>query len=108
MSLFGNMVDRGRGELIKKEDELQNVWEFSDPIDSIRPQPITFVGKFNGFPDAPISGQLYYVEDDATIDGVKYNKGEMLLYDGTYWHVINQYSHQVLDIINQFQGDSRF
>ena len=98
--------------MTRKEDKVTGVFEFSDSIDSIRQQPITFVGKFNGFPDAPISGQLYYVEDDATIDGVKYNKGEMLLYDGTYWHVINTYSHQNVNVgigyYQPIQGDSRF
>lgn len=95
MSIWGEMRHRSAGKQTRKEDELQNVWEFSDPL----PQPITFVGNIDkqSIPSIPTSGQLYFTNDEVMIDGEVFPSGCMLLYDGTKWINVGDFVHQRVD-----------
>ena len=95
MSAWGEMRRRSAGKQTRKEDELQNVWEFSDPL----PQPITFVGNIDKqpIPSIPTSGQLYFTNDEVMIDGEVFPSGCMLLYDGTKWINVGDFVHQRVD-----------
>ena len=94
MSVWGDILDRGAGETMRKEDE-HRIWEFSDPL----PKPITFVGNIDEstIPSIPTAGQLYFTNDEVTINGVTFPSGCMLLYDGNTWHNIGDYVHQSVD-----------
>lgn len=91
MSIWGEMRQRSAGKQIRKEDE-QNVWEFSDPL----PKPITFVGNIDEstIPSIPTARQLYFTNNEVTINGVTFPSGCLLLYDGTKWINVGYFVHQ--------------
>jgi hypothetical protein len=95
MSAWDEMRERGAGKLTRRENEIQDVFEFSDPL----PQPITFVGNIDKstIPSIPTAGQLYFTNDVVTINGVEYPSGCMLLYDGTKWINVGDFVHQRVD-----------
>jgi len=95
MSVWGEMLNRSTGDAMRKEDELQNVWEFSDPLT----QPLVFAGNIDKgtIPSAPKGGQIFYTNDVVTINGIEYPSGCMLLYDGNTWHNMGDFVHQRVD-----------
>lgn len=103
MSIWGEMRHRSAGKQIRKEDEL-NIQEFSDLS-----TPITFVGNIDKstIPSIPTAGQLYVTNDEVTINGVIYPSGCMLLYDGTNWVNVGDFTHQRVDAnIGYYTPDS--
>lgn len=95
MSVWGNILDRGVGEKIRKEDEFQNDQEFSDLLS----QPLVFAGNIDEgtIPSAPKGGQIFYTNDVVTINGIEYPSGCMILYDGTKWINVGDVVHQRVD-----------
>ena len=85
MSIWSDIEDRSAGITIRKEDEYQDICEFSDPI--------TYVGNIDlsTIPSCPKTGQLYYVQDTVSINGVTFPSGCMILFDGNNWHNISTF-----------------
>ncbi len=88
MSIWTDIQARSAGEIKRKEDEFQNDQE-----------PITFVGNIDEstIPSIPTSGQLYFTNNEVSINGVTFPSGCMLLYDGTKWINVGDFVHQRVD-----------
>ena len=95
MSIWSDIQARSAGEIKRKEDEFQNDQEFSDLLS----QPITFVGNIDEstIPSIPTAGQLYFTNNEVSINGVTFPSGCMLLYDGTKWINVGDFVHQRVD-----------
>ena len=88
MSVWGDMLDRGTGEKIKKEDFI------TDSLGTLEKSVIVYMGPVDRtvFPTMPAErGQLYYTKDEIIIEGVTFPAGSIILYDGTKWVNVGGY-----------------
>jgi len=112
MSLWADLEDRSSGDVIRKEDQVnENLWENSEPV----AQPLVFAGTIdkNNIPALPTSGEIYCVHDDISINGQAYRPGAWILFDGKSWHNLGDFVHKKIDTgIGYYQpvytADSRF
>ena len=96
MSLWADLEDRSSGDVIRKEDQVnENLWGSSEPV----AQPLVFAGTIdkNNIPSLPASGQLFFTNDTVIINGVTYPSGCMLLFDRKSWHNVGDFMHQSID-----------
>jgi len=104
MSIWGDMLDRGTGEKIKKEDLI------ADPLGTLEKSVIVYIGPVDRtvFPTMPAEkGQLYYVKDEVTIEGVTFPAGSGIVYDGTKWVNVGGYTVERVDAnIDYLKPDS--
>lgn len=94
MSIWSDIEDRSAGKIKRKEDEYQDICEFSDPVN-----PLTYVGiiDLSTIPSCPKTGQIYYVQDTVSINGITFPSGCMILFDGNNWHNIGIFQETKID-----------
>ncbi len=94
MSVWNDIRKRSNGSEIKKEDEYQNIQEFSDIVN-----PLIYVGIINqsAIPSHPETGQIYYVQDTVSINGITFPSGGMILFDGNNWYNIGIFQETKID-----------
>lgn len=89
MSIWTDMQRRSSGELMRQEDEVQ--LKLNEELNKKLNEPVVYVGNVDEdtFPSSHTAGKIYYVADECSSRGKKFQRGDYIIDDGNNWQVIS-------------------
>ena len=87
MSIWSDIHKRSNGKQIRKEDIYQ------EGISNALDDHIIFKGILDGSatPSSNTVGGIYIIAENTTIDGIVYNKGDLITYTSDGWKLIQSF-----------------